>query len=183
MLLRSQVRWEQDTWAFDVTCWRARMSSKRPLWKLGRDEGQVTGHTGEKRGEQQTQWTRLEETFVSKSLPLPRPLILLLFSCSVAQSRLTLWLLCPWNFPGNHTGVGCHFLLQEIFRTQWWKLCLLCLLHWQADSLPLAPPRKIPSSSYTSQILKSREGPAFAIYHPSQSQELTNLIEIKDVDH
>ena len=20
--------------------------------------------------------------------------------------------LCPWNFPGKHTGVGCHFLLQ-----------------------------------------------------------------------
>ena len=21
-------------------------------------------------------------------------------------------LLCPWNYPGNNTGVGCHFLLQ-----------------------------------------------------------------------
>ena len=21
-------------------------------------------------------------------------------------------LLCPWNFPGKSTGVGCHFLLQ-----------------------------------------------------------------------
>ena len=27
-------------------------------------------------------------------------------------------LLCPWDFPGKNTGVGCHFLLQEIFRTQ-----------------------------------------------------------------
>ena len=27
-------------------------------------------------------------------------------------------LLCPWDFPGKHTGVGCHFLLQEIFLTQ-----------------------------------------------------------------
>ena len=26
-------------------------------------------------------------------------------------------LLCPWDFPGNNTGVGCHFLLQEIFPT------------------------------------------------------------------
>ena len=25
------------------------------------------------------------------------------------------WLLCPWNFPGNNTGLGCHFLLQGIF--------------------------------------------------------------------
>ena len=27
-------------------------------------------------------------------------------------------LLCPWNFPGKNTGVGCHFLLQGIFPIQ-----------------------------------------------------------------
>ena len=27
-------------------------------------------------------------------------------------------LLCPWDFPGKDTGVGCHFLLQGIFPTQ-----------------------------------------------------------------
>ena len=27
-------------------------------------------------------------------------------------------LLCPWNFPGKSTGVGCHSLLQGIFLTQ-----------------------------------------------------------------
>ena len=27
-------------------------------------------------------------------------------------------LLCPWNFPGKNTGVGCHSLLQGIFPTQ-----------------------------------------------------------------
>ena len=27
-------------------------------------------------------------------------------------------LLCPWNFPGKNTGVGCHALLQGIFLTQ-----------------------------------------------------------------
>ena len=27
-------------------------------------------------------------------------------------------LLCPWNFPGKNTGVGCHFLFQGIFPTQ-----------------------------------------------------------------
>ena len=43
----------------------------------------------------------------------------------VAQSCLTLChakeptrLLHPWDFPGNNTGVGRHFLLQEIFGTQ-----------------------------------------------------------------
>ena len=33
--------------------------------------------------------------------------------------------------------MGCHFLLQGIFPTQGSNPCLLCLLHWQADSLPL----------------------------------------------
>ena len=27
-------------------------------------------------------------------------------------------LLCPWDSPGKNTGVGCHFLLQGILRTQ-----------------------------------------------------------------
>ena len=45
-------------------------------------------------------------------------------------------------FPGKNTGVDCHFLLQEIFLTQGLNPHLLCLLHWQMDSLPLAPPGK-----------------------------------------
>ena len=47
-------------------------------------------------------------------------------------------LLCPWDFPGKNTGMGCHFLLQGIFLTQESNPHLLCLLHWQADSLPLS---------------------------------------------
>ena len=43
-------------------------------------------------------------------------------------------LLCPWNFPGKNTGVGCHFLLQRICLTQGSNLHLL---RWQEDSLPL----------------------------------------------
>ena len=45
--------------------------------------------------------------------------------------------LCPWDFPGKNTGVGCHFLLQGIFLTQGLNLGLLYLLHWQVDSLQL----------------------------------------------
>ena len=45
--------------------------------------------------------------------------------------------LCPWN-SGKNTGVGCHSLLQGIFLTQGWNPHLLCLLHWQATSLPLS---------------------------------------------
>ena len=40
-------------------------------------------------------------------------------------------LLCPWDFPGKNTGVGCHFLLQGIFLTQGSSSSLLSLLHWQ----------------------------------------------------
>ena len=38
-------------------------------------------------------------------------------------------LLYPWDFPGNHAGVGCHALLQGIFLTQGSNSRLLCLLH------------------------------------------------------
>ena len=34
-------------------------------------------------------------------------------------------LLCPWNFPGKSTGVGCHFLLQVIYVL----LKVMMLLH------------------------------------------------------
>ena len=64
--------------------------------------------------------------------------------CLVAKSCLTLCnplnyrptrLLCPWDFPGNNIGVGCHFLLQGIFPAQELNPHLL---HWQVDSLPWA---------------------------------------------
>ena len=40
--------------------------------------------------------------------------------------------------PGKNTGLGCHAPLQGIFLTQGSNLHLLCLLHWQTDSLPLS---------------------------------------------
>ena len=38
-------------------------------------------------------------------------------------------LLCPWDFPGKNTSVGCHFLLLEIFLIQGWNLCVVHRLH------------------------------------------------------
>ena len=38
--------------------------------------------------------------------------------------------------------MGCHALFQGIFPTQVLNPRLLCLLHWQASSLPLVPPEK-----------------------------------------
>ena len=51
-------------------------------------------------------------------------------------------LLCPWDSPGKNSGVGCHALLQGISPIQGLNPRLLCLLHWQALSLPLFPPGK-----------------------------------------
>ena len=34
-------------------------------------------------------------------------------------------LLCPWESPGKNTGMSCYFLLQRVFPTQGWNLCLL----------------------------------------------------------
>ena len=52
-------------------------------------------------------------------------------------------LLHSWDFPGENTGVCCHFLLQGICLTQGSKLCPLSLLHWQVGSLTLEPPGKL----------------------------------------
>ena len=67
------------------------------------------------------------------------------------QLCLTLWdplwtidckVLLSMGFSRKNTGVGCHVLFQEIIPTQGLNLCLLCLLHWQVGSLPLASPEK-----------------------------------------
>ena len=46
--------------------------------------------------------------------------------------------LCPRNFPGKNTGVGCLFLLQGIVSTQ--RSNPWHLLHWQADFFTTEPP-------------------------------------------
>ena len=45
----------------------------------------------------------------------------------------------PWDSLGKNTGAGCYALPQGIFLTQGSHRHLL---HWQAGSLPLAPPGK-----------------------------------------
>ena len=57
-------------------------------------------------------------------------------------------LLCPCNFPGKNTGVGCHFLLKGIFLTQGLNPDLL---HWQVNSLTLSH-REAPNSGALAQI-------------------------------
>jgi len=52
------------------------------------------------------------------------------------------------KFSSKNTGVNCHFLLQGIILTQGSNLYILCLLHGQADSLPIAPPGKPPKPEW-----------------------------------
>ena len=61
-------------------------------------------------------------------------------SLSPAQLFATPWTVAhqaplSMGFPRHKYGIGCHFLLQEIFPNQGANPCLLCLLHWQAGSL------------------------------------------------
>ena len=65
-------------------------------------------------------------------------------------------LLCLWDFLSKNTGMGCHFLLEGTFL-QGSNPCLLCLLHWQAASLTLAPPGKPPQINYTPIELKLKK--------------------------
>ena len=62
-----------------------------------------------------------------------------LFSHSLASSSFAglkpARRLCPCDFPGKNTGVGCRFHLQGIFQMQGSNPRLL---HWQADSLCLS---------------------------------------------
>ena len=50
------------------------------------------------------------------------------------------WSLCPWDFQGKYTGVGCHFLFQGIFRTQGsdphLAHCRRILYHWATWEAP-----------------------------------------------
>ena len=58
----------------------------------------------------------------------------------IGSSMEPVRLLCPWNSPGQHTGVGCHSLLQAIFPTQGsnWGLshCRQILYHLSHQGSP-----------------------------------------------
>ena len=72
---------------------------------------------------------------------IPEPISFHCSVCSVVYNSLWPYglqptrLLCPWNFPGNNTGMGYHFLLQGVFLTQ---RSNLHLLHLQVNSFRLS---------------------------------------------
>ena len=83
------------------------------------------------------------------------------------------------GFSKQNTGVGCRALLQEIFLIQGANLHLFRLLHWQAGSLPLAPPGKlVPSHTQgiflpLSALLSSWDIPLLPHLHPGEGEVWT----------
>ena len=68
-----------------------------------------------------------------------------------------------------------------LFPTQGWNACLLCLLHWQASSLPLTPPgrpqnMKLPS--LLSSVMKS-----CAVWPARESHDLSVCGVLPTVSH
>ena len=88
------------------------------------------------RVEQEEQWGPLESETPSHAVYAK-----LLQSYLTLCDPMTIACQAPLS-PGKNSGVGCHAVLQEIFPTQGWNPHLLYFLHWQAGSLPLAPPGK-----------------------------------------
>ena len=69
-------------------------------------------------------------------------------------------LLCPWDFPGKSTRVGCHFLLQRIFPTQGLnpglphcRQTLYCLSHRGSHYNFVVLFYSLPASEWTGQGL------------------------------
>ena len=81
-------------------------------------------------------------------------------------------LLCPWNFPGKNTGVGCHLLLQGIFLIHGMNPYLLHLLYWQVDSLPTVPPGK-PTKLWEQLVI------GLLAFHPAPTPLLNVLFTVE----
>ena len=78
----------------------------KSLWHQGKTPQGSRGYKARKEEEQRT-------SPIGPQLPVKtRWLSSHTLGCSESE------VLCPWDFPGSSTGVGCHFLLQGIFPTQ-----------------------------------------------------------------
>ena len=150
---RSHRRYRFDSWVGKIPWWRAWQPTLVFLPRLSHGQSSLVGYSPQDYKESDT----TEATEHARLTPYRicwiffRLNIILFYkdTCVHAQSCLTVSLSMDCSPPGSfvrgdssgkNTGVGCHFLLQEIFLTQGSNLCLLSLLHWQACSLSLEPP-------------------------------------------
>ena len=84
-------------------------------------------------------WTRLKQLSKQTRPENPNCRTLIPVSVCVRESLSCVRVLrpyCLWGFQARILGWVAIFLLPGIFLSQGWKLRLLCLLHWQEDSLP-----------------------------------------------
>ena len=119
---------------------------------------------------------------------IPDPTLWASCECvKLLQSCLTLWDLMNQNlpgssvhgiFPGINTGVGCPALFQGIFPTQGLNLHLLCLLHWQTDSLLPAPPGKPMSKSPSNKSIHWLYEAACLVFQSHFSGHFSLLISV-----
>ena len=108
-------------------------------------------------------------------------LSLTVVSDSLWPHELTPWarFVCPWDFPGKITRVGCHALLQGILPTQGSNLHLL---HWQVSSLPLSHlGSRVSGNTHICRVRNSRGGaqksaPYFLQVIPMHTQVLELLL-------
>ena len=78
------------------------------------------------------------------------------------------WLLCPWNSPGQNSGVGCHSLLQGTFITQGSNPGLL---HCRQTLYPLSHQGSPPQRYSDSHINKK------AVLLPSSAAAAAKLLQ------
>ena len=93
-------------------------------------------------------------------------------------------LLCPWDFPGKNTGVGCYFILQGIFPTQ---ILNPLLLHWQEDSLPLRHLRSLVlgylcrKTCLVNKKLKFLKVPIFVLLKSLLKPDVSTLTDVDNI--
>ena len=99
------------------------------------------------------------EAAITNLLLLTSAQLCLILHCGLPGSSV------PWDFPGKNIGVGSHFLLQGIFPAQGSNPGLLGLLHWQADSLPAAPPGRLICHRTISWLFSDSASESFLTQH------------------
>ena len=96
---------------------------------------------------------------ISNTCCVPSHVQLFVTLCTVAHQALL-----SMEFPGKNTGVCCHFLLQGIQRSN--PCHLSHLLHWQMDSLPLAPHGKPSSKVIIASLICIHISHPFGTFRP-----------------
>ena len=85
----------------------------------------------------------------------------------------SLLLLCPWEYPGKNTGLGCHFLLPRIFTTQG---SVLGPYQISLSTIPLFSSLLICQPVFTSSPLHWSRGPSLNFLLHSQHFYLVDII-------